>query len=93
MTTNTADLLFRLGDRTPENWDGPYSLPENWYNLVDKLDRKISEIDPDYKLHQAKAKFGQLRYYIGISEGVSEEDRARINSLIVSAEDASYWID
>lgn len=41
-----------------------FDVPPGWFDLVLELDEKITEVDPDYVLIQAKEKFGGLRYYI-----------------------------
>lgn len=40
-----------------------------WHALIDELHEKLLEVDPDYKIHQVKEKFGGLRYYISSSAG------------------------
>lgn len=42
----------------------PSEIGQGWHPLIIELDKKISEIDPDYELDQVKEKFGQLRYFI-----------------------------
>src|ERR1039458_10139551 len=39
-------------------------LPVGWVLIVDELDEKIAKLAPNYHLHQAKEKFGGLRYYL-----------------------------
>lgn len=38
----------------------PYS---GWNEIIIKCDRKLSMLDPEYKILQIKEKFGTLRYY------------------------------
>lgn len=60
-------------DRIPVEW-GKY-LPEiGWDDLLLELDAKLAEIDPDYIIHQAKQKFGELRVYASRSDGTFDRD-------------------
>ena len=34
-----------------------------WLHIIERLDDRLSEIDPDYDINQIKQKFGGLRYY------------------------------
>lgn len=40
-----------------------FDIGPGWVPIVVELDRQLNEIDPDYKLHQVKEKFGGLRVY------------------------------
>ena len=64
--------------------------PPGWHNLALELHAGIYRIDPEYKLDQIKEKFGGLRYYVSLSEGLSDGDRAFINVMIDAAEKTSY---
>jgi len=61
-----SDSLKKILSRIPENWGRWISCDRGWYPLIIELDEKLSEICPDYELHQVKEKFGTLRYYIGL---------------------------
>jgi hypothetical protein len=63
-----SDDLRRILARIPENWGRWISCASGWYPLVIELDQRLSEIYPDYELHQVKEKFGTLRYYIGFPQ-------------------------
>lgn len=52
-------------DRIPEHW-GKYLPDPGWDDILLELDAKLSEIDPDYVIHQAKEKFGTLRFYTSL---------------------------
>lgn len=56
---------------------------------LDRFDREISSIDPDYRLAQVKEKFGRLCFDLD-SAGHTEQERARIADLVCDAERASY---
>ena len=43
--------------------------PDGWVDLVNDLEARLAETDPDHEIHQVKEKFGGLRYYTG---GLSE---------------------
>lgn len=59
---------------------------DGWLDIVDRLDRAIAEIVPDYEITQVKEKFGGLRYYIG---SVPTEQFDEVYRLIGEAEDES----
>lgn len=40
------------------------ACPEGWKPIVNKADKMLKFIDPNYKIDQIKEKFGELRYYI-----------------------------
>ena len=40
------------------------SVPDAWLPHLAELDRQLAEIDPSYRLHQVKSKWGGLRYYL-----------------------------
>lgn len=69
----------RLARRVPPRWDG-VTVGDGWLGILDRLDRAIAEIDPDYEIHQAKEKFGGLRYYC------SAEGDDGVDDLIDAAE-------
>jgi hypothetical protein len=65
------------------------TAPVAWLPHLDRLDRAISSIDPDYRLAQVKEKFGRLCFDLD-SAGHTEQERARIADLVREAERASY---
>lgn len=60
-------------------------IPDGWFDIVVKLNEDITKIDPYYKVDQIKEKFGTLRYYVTLSEGMTGDDYDRINDLIYNA--------
>lgn len=44
-------------------WPVYLRCDSGWYPLIKELHEKIVGIDPKYKIHQIKEKFGELRYY------------------------------
>lgn len=82
---SNSDRLQLLYSRIVEG--GYVSVPDGWIDLVLDLHEKISYIDPDYKIVQAKEKFGGLRYYINHSlDGIAPRI---ISDLIFYAESRS----
>ena len=58
------DPLFPVAHRLYPPPRCSSELPKGWLALVKELDESLAKIVPDYKLAQAKEKFGGLRYYI-----------------------------
>lgn len=61
------DILDVL-NRIPPGWGKWLSLDSGWYSIIVQLNKELTELDPDYEVHQVKEKFGSLRYYFGLSE-------------------------
>ena len=61
-----------------------------WLPLIEVLDKKLTMLDPDYRIVQIKEKFGGLRYYIRISEGCTNTDR--MYAVIDAIESLSFRI-
>lgn len=72
-------------DRIPERW-GKYLPGPGWDDLLLQLDSTVGALDPDYKILQAKEKFGTLRFYPELSEDVSDSRRELIYSVINGVE-------
>lgn len=49
--------------RIPDGWGRWLSVDAGWYPLVIATDAELARLDPDYRVHQIKEKFGTLRYY------------------------------
>jgi hypothetical protein len=49
--------------RIPDNWGRWISVDAGWYPLVIATDAQLAALDPNYRVHQIKEKFGTLRYY------------------------------
>jgi len=69
MTQTCMCWLFECGD--------------GWFQIIDDLSKKITELDPDVQAAQVKEKFGGLRFYI---DGGSD----KVHKLIEEAEEESY---
>lgn len=63
-----AEGLSKILSRIPPRWGRWIQCDKGWYPLLCELDEKITEIFPDYEVHQVKEKYGTLRYYIGAPE-------------------------
>jgi lysozyme family protein len=73
----------RLKPRFTSMWN-TLDHGDGWLHIVDRLDRQIAEIAPDYEITQVKEKFGGLRFYIGT---IHDEDEFRdVHCLISEAE-------
>lgn len=72
-------------DRIPEEW-GRYLPGPGWDDLLLQLDSTVGALDPDYKILQAKEKFGTLRFYPQLSEDLSDSRRELIHSVIGGVE-------
>lgn len=56
--------------RRADGWYGCV-VRDGWKKIVLETDEALAYIDPDYKIHQVKEKFGTLRYYFGTTkEGI-----------------------
>ena len=75
-------------DRIPEQW-GKYLPGPGWDDLLLQLDSTVGALDPDYKILQAKEKFGALRFYPELSPDLSESRRELIYSVIGGVETLS----
>ncbi|HTW41451.1 MAG TPA: hypothetical protein VMD79_03980 [Solirubrobacteraceae bacterium] len=58
-----AEALAAILRRIPDGWGRWISCDRGWYALIVELDGQLSALLPSYVLHQAKEKFGGLRYY------------------------------
>ncbi len=83
----SKDIKQRLHDH-----DCGSAVGKGWLPLVEELNRKITAIDPDYKIYQIKEKFGGLRYYIQLSDQLSEQQYDSAYELIRTTEDQSFTI-
>ena len=74
------EIIDRLKEKFEKGWMREVGIPDGWIEIAGTLDESISELYPDYKIHQIKTKFGHLRYYC-----TNEDDHA-VWDLIMSAE-------
>ncbi|QMU68406.1 hypothetical protein [Streptacidiphilus sp. P02-A3a] len=59
MTNEDEDVTARLGAR------GAFPMvPDHWLPHLDRLDRALAAIDPDYTVSQVKGKYDGLRFYL-----------------------------
>ena len=72
----------RLKPKFTSMWN-TLDIDDGWLPIVDRLDRQIAEIVPDYRITQVKEKFGGLRYYI---DAVPTEHFTEVYRLISEAE-------
>jgi hypothetical protein len=61
------------------------SAPRGWWPLLEKLDAQLSKIDPDYRLHQVKQKWGLLRIYLA-DDTCSRVTGDALRSLLAACE-------
>jgi hypothetical protein len=58
-STDATDVAGEL----PSKWDKIAYCGKGWYWILDELDKKLTYLDPKYKIAQIKEKFGGLRFY------------------------------
>jgi len=47
---------------------------DGWQKIIMEADEQLAFIDPDYKIHQVKEKFGTLRFYFGTDKvGIEQQ--------------------
>ena len=73
-----AEDLLEILNRIPVGWGRWISCAKGWYPLIVETNKKMRLLSPEYEIHQIKEKFGELRFYWGVSasenlEKVSEE--------------------
>jgi hypothetical protein len=81
--TEVEEIRKRLQARIPKGWWSGIDIDDGWIPIVDRLDKALAEINPDYEIHQVKEKFGGLRFYTG---AITEEG----DRLVAAAEEESY---
>lgn len=73
-------------DKQPEKY---IAIDEGWYKLVLDCHNEIVRIDPEYRIHQIKEKFGSLRYYFELSESywqIPKDQRIDLTPVIAKYE-------
>ena len=70
-----ADQLKQLNRprRVRNGWYG-FDVPHGWSLIVVDLHQQLTSRWPDYEVHQAKEKYGGLRYYCSV-EGYPEAEK------------------
>ena len=57
----------------PDGWYGFDGLPDGWFDLVETLIKDLIALGWNREVHQAKEKFGGLRFYVGQATPEIEE--------------------
>jgi len=65
--------LRRIMVRIPDGWGRWISCDKGWYKLLTDLDAELMRIVPGYEVHQAKEKYGTLRFYASTALNVIDE--------------------
>lgn len=65
---------------------------DGWKKLVLETDAMLAYVDPNYKIHQVKEKFGALRYYFGSEKEFGSIERKIMNAIAEAAEYRSQHI-
>jgi hypothetical protein len=65
-----------------------YSCGRGWFNIIRRLSLVLEPLG--IKCHQAKEKFGSLRFYVGYPEDISLEDEIKAEVAIY---EAGRWSD
>lgn len=55
--------LRALLERIPDGWGRWIGCGAGWYPILARLEQRLRQIDPDYRVLQIKEKFGTLRFY------------------------------
>jgi hypothetical protein len=58
-----AEGLRRIMRRIPEGWGRWISCGPGWYPLLCELESTLAQLDPGFRVHQVKEKFGALCFY------------------------------
>lgn len=57
-----APILARIADGD----EAAVWVDAGWDEILLETDRRLAAVDPDYRVHQVKEKFGRLRYYCSL---------------------------
>lgn len=77
------DVALRsLLERIPDGWGRWIGCGPGWYPILARVEERLNELDPDYRVHQIKEKFGTLRFYWegDIPDGDAIVDEAEADS-------------
>lgn len=58
-----GEALRALLERIPDGWGRWIGCGPGWYPILARLEERLRQLDPDYRVHQIKEKFGGLRFY------------------------------
>jgi len=89
-TPPPANVCPRCANR--EGWLEAEDVGEGWRPLLVEMDRRLSELDPDYQIGQIKEKFAGLRYYFAPSPWVDEITKQKMWAIEAEIEARSYQI-
>lgn len=89
--SNPEELRQRLYPKFADGFFPDIACGAGWYGLIEELDRKITELDENYKICQIKQKYGSLRYYVEHSTD-SIELIDQIEELTHAYEDKSLTV-
>lgn len=79
------DTILR---RIPDGWGRRLSIDAGWYPLVIATDAQLDRLDPHYRVHQIKEKFGTLRYYFQASG--DDPDPVLLEAMDAITDDAEH---
>lgn len=82
-----TDGLVAIMMRIPDGWGRWISCDKGWYPIIVDVDRRLSELDPNYVVHQVKEKFGSLCYYFEPTDSVDKETWAKMHQIVAKAAD------
>ncbi|MGH9025731.1 MAG: hypothetical protein ACRDWD_06385 [Acidimicrobiia bacterium] len=71
--------------RIPDGWGRWIRVGPGWYPIIVAVDRKLADLDPDYRVLQVKEKFGGLRYYWRPRDAEQGEGPAALGNELVNA--------
>ena len=80
------ELQEKWKDHIPPRWYG-FALapcPESWLYIIDEFLDYLLTLDPNFKIHQIKIKFGEIRFYVDYEiadEELAEFIRLQIEKL------------
>ena len=84
--------IEQLRTKFVPGWLNVVQVDEGWYGIVLNCDKELSELDPDYRVHQIKEKFGGLRYYFRHSDECSLDTLDKMNQVVQKYEAESFRI-
>lgn len=58
-----STAIERVRSRQTGGWEGQFYIGDGWLHIVEELEARLSQLDPDYRVLQVKEKFGGLRFY------------------------------
>lgn len=67
-------------------------VDDGWKKIVLEADEMLAYIDPEYKIHQVKEKFGTLRYYYGTKKTYGSIEKRIMDAIVSAAEYKSQYI-